>query len=105
MPLFVLHAKDHPGALPRRLELYAAHRSFLERQDDVGPVRIIMAGPLQTDDGAYMTGSLLILEAPDRKAVDRLVAEAPFTQEGIWGEVSVSRFHRRRHPARDILTL
>ncbi len=104
MPLYVLHAKDRPGALQLRLDLYAAHRTFLEEQDEGGPVSVVMSGPLQTDDGEAMTGSLLLLEAPDREAIDRFVAEDPFTREGVWGEVNISRFHRRRQPGRDIPT-
>ena len=98
MPLFVLHAKDRPGVLQRRLSFYAAHRTFLEEQDEAGPVSVVMSGPLQTDDGETMTGSLLLLEAPDREAVERFVAEDPFTREKIWGEVNISRFHRRPRP-------
>ncbi len=101
MPMYILHAKDRPGVLQRRLSFYAAHRAFLEEQDEAGPVRVIMSGPLQTDDGETMTGSLLLLEAPDRAAVDRFVAEDPFTHEKIWGEVSISRFHRRPRPRQD----
>jgi uncharacterized protein YciI len=104
MPLYVLHAKDKPGTLQLRLDLYAAHRTFLEEQDEAGPVSVVMSGPLQTDDGEVMTGSLLLLEGPDRDAIDRFVAEDPFTREGVWGEVNVSRFYRRRAPGRDIPT-
>lgn len=102
MPLYVLHAKDRPGTLQRRLDFYSAHRTFLEDQTESGPVCVVMSGPLQTDDGEVMTGSLLLLEAPDREAVDRFVAEDPFTREGIWGDVNVSRFYRRRSPGREM---
>lgn len=102
MPLFVLHAKDQAGVLQRRLDFYAAHRTFLEEQDENGPVAVLMSGPLQTDDGEQMTGSLLLLEAPDRASVDAFVAADPFTVEGVWGEVQISRFYRRRQPGRDI---
>lgn len=102
MPLYVLHAKDRPGVLQRRIDNYAAHRAFLEEQDEAGQVSVVMSGPLQTDNGEAMTGSLILLEASDRDAIDRFVAEDPFTKEGIWGEVNVSRFYRRRSPGRDL---
>jgi len=94
MPLFALLAIDAPGALPRRLEHYSAHRSFLENAG-LFRLSLVVAGPLQTDDGAEMTGSLLIVDAPDRAAVDAFVAADPFTTEGVWGTVHVSRFHKR----------
>ncbi len=102
MPMYILHAKDRPGALQRRLDFYAAHRAFLEEQDEAGPVCVVMSGPLQTDDGEIMTGSLLLLEAPDRDAIERFVAQDPFTREKVWGEISISRFHRRPRPGRNI---
>ncbi|HTQ72071.1 MAG TPA: YciI family protein [Acidocella sp.] len=102
MPLYVLHAKDRPGTLQLRLDLYAAHRSFVEEQDEAGLVTVVMSGPLQTDDGEIMNGSLLLLEAPDRDAVDRFVAEDPFAREGVWEQINVSRFYHRRLPGRNM---
>ncbi|EKM99999.1 MULTISPECIES: YciI family protein [Acidocella] len=102
MPMFILHAKDRPDALDLRLEHYAAHRAFLEEQDEIGKVSVIMSGPLQTDDGEQMIGSLLLLEAENREAIDKFVQDDPFTRENVWGEVSVTRFYRRRSPGRDL---
>ena len=95
MPLFALHALDLPGALPARLEHYAAHRAFIETEAEHG-ISIVMSGPLQTDDGEMMTGSLFIIEAPDRATIEAFVAADPFTREAVWGEVSITRFHRRK---------
>lgn len=95
MPLFALHALDRPGALPLRLENYAAHRAFVETDADYG-ITIVLSGPLQTDDGEVMTGSLFLIEAPSRAAVDAFVAADPFTKAGVWGEVTITRFHRRK---------
>ncbi len=95
MPLFALHAIDRPGTLALRLEHYAAHRAFVETDADYG-VSIVMSGPLQTDDGETMIGSLFIIEAEDRGAVEAFVAADPFSQAGVWGEVIITRFHRRK---------
>jgi uncharacterized protein YciI len=96
MPLFALHALDHPGALTRRLEFYAAHRAFIESQSEAAGLSVVLSGPLQSDDGETMTGSLLIIEAPDRDTVCAFVAADPFTQEKVWGDVRITRFHRRK---------
>lgn len=95
MPLFAVHALDKPGALPLRLEHYAAHRSFLETDKEFG-VAVVTSGPLQSDDGEIMVGSLFIMEAADRAAITAFVAADPFTTEAVWGEVQITRFHRRR---------
>lgn len=95
MPLYVLHAIDRAGALPLRLEHYAAHRAFLENVDAQG-ITLVMSGPLQSDDGETMTGSLFIIEAPDRATVEAFAQADPFSRENVWGELSITRFHRRR---------
>lgn len=95
MPLFAVHAIDRPNTLQLRLDQYAAHRAFVEDQETQG-VTVILSGPLQSDDGELMTGSLFVLEACERSIIDRFVANDPFTLQGVWGEVRVSRFHPRK---------
>jgi uncharacterized protein YciI len=93
--LFVIHALDRAGALPRRLAHYDAHKAFLS---DTGPlgVRIVMSGPLTADDGATMIGSLFVVEAPDREAVERFNGADPFHAAGIWERVTITGFIRRQ---------
>jgi uncharacterized protein YciI len=55
-----------------------------------------LSGPLQSDDGEIMVGSLFIIEAPDRDAIKRFTEADPFHQEGVWGHVHITRFHRRK---------
>lgn len=95
MPFYVLYAKDKPNSLELRLEHYPAHRAFIESHDGADDVCVVMSGPLQTDDGTTMIGSLLLIDAPSREAAERFVAQDPFTHAGIWQEVHISRFHRR----------
>lgn len=95
MPLYVLYAKDKPDSLERRLEHYADHRTFIEANGGMDDVSVLVSGPLQTDDGEVMIGSMLLLEAPTRAAIDRFVAADPFTHAGVWAEVNIARFYRR----------
>jgi uncharacterized protein YciI len=95
MPLFAVHAIDRPNTLQLRLDHYADHRAFVEDQETQG-ISVILSGPLQSDDGEVMTGSLFVLEANDRAAIDAFVKNDPFTLEGVWGEVRISRFHPRK---------
>ena len=95
MPLFAVHALDKPDALALRLEHYPAHRAFLETEGDFG-VNVVMSGPLQSDDGGIMIGSLFIMEAAGRDAIVAFVEADPFRKQGIWGELRITRFHRRR---------
>lgn len=95
MPIYILYAKDKPGSLERRLEHYAAHRAFIEAQGEIGSVSVVVSGPLQTENGEAMTGSMILVNAPTRGAVDQFAAQDPFMREGVWGEVSITRFHCR----------
>ena len=92
--LFAIHAVDRAGALDTRLAHHPAHKAFLSDTSPFG-VSIVMSGPLVSDDGATMIGSLLIVEAPDRAAVERFNAADPFNKAGIWERVTITGFLRR----------
>jgi uncharacterized protein YciI len=93
--LFVIHALDRPGALSRRLAHYDAHRAFLS---DTGPydVSMVMSGPLTAEDGTTMIGSLFVVEAPNRAAVERFNKADPFHAAAIWERVTITGFVRRQ---------
>lgn len=93
--LFAIHALDRPGALPRRLAAYAAHKAFLADTSAFG-IRIVMSGPLVADDGETMIGSLFLVEADDRAAVERFNAADPFRAAEIWDAVTITGFLRRQ---------
>ena len=93
--LFVLHALDRQGALPKRLSNYDAHKAFLSDTSAHG-VKIVMSGPLTSDDGETMIGSLFVIEAPDRATVERFNAADPFFAADIWDKVTISGFIRRQ---------
>jgi uncharacterized protein YciI len=100
MPLFAIHALDHQNALPLRLEHYAAHRAYVESAEAGGPrpggIRVVLSGPLQSDDGEMMIGSLFIVEAESQTQVAAFTAADPFTVQGIWASVTIARFHKRK---------
>jgi uncharacterized protein YciI len=95
MPLFVIHALDHQDALPLRLEHYAAHRAYVEAAE-AGGIRVVLSGPLQSDDGEMMIGSLFIIEAENRERVAAFTAADPFATHGIWATATIARFHKRK---------
>lgn len=93
--LFVIHALDKAGALPQRQAHYEAHKAFLA-DPSAHAVSIVMSGPLMDDDGSRMIGSLFLVEAPDRAAVERFNRADPFHTAGIWDNVTITRFNRRQ---------
>jgi uncharacterized protein YciI len=93
--LFILHALDRPGALPKRLSNYGAHKAFLSDTSPYG-IKIVMSGPLTADDSETMIGSLFLIEAADRAAVLRFHAADPFLAADIWEKVTITGFIRRQ---------
>jgi hypothetical protein len=93
--LFVIHAVDKPGALDTRLLKYDDHKAFLSDTSPFG-IRIVMSGPLTADDGSTMIGSLFLVEAPDRAAVERFNSADPFHHAGVWERVTITGFIRRQ---------
>ena len=84
MALFVLTCDDHPGALERRMSVRETHLAYI--RDNGGMVRL--AGPL-LDDAGDMAGSMFIIEAPDRAAVEAFSAADPYRQAGVFARVEI----------------
>jgi uncharacterized protein YciI len=89
--LFAIHCLDHADALPRRLAHYEAHKAYLAQ----ARVRTVMSGPLMSDDGERMIGSLFVVEAEDRAAVEAFNEADPFRRNGIWDRISIQVFSKR----------
>ena len=93
--LFAIHALDRAGALPTRLAHYDAHKAFLADTSRSG-VKPAMSGPLVSDDGERMIGSLFLIEAPGRNEVETFNRADPFAAAGIWEKVTITGFLRRQ---------
>ena len=89
--LFAIHCLDHADALPVRQAHYEAHRAYLAEP----PVEVVISGPLVSDDGQRMIGSLIVVDAADRAAAVAFNRGDPFFAAGIWAQVSVHAFNKR----------
>lgn len=87
---FVFMCHDKPNAQKLREETRAAHLEYLYRFEEM----ILAAGPLQTDDGTQMTGSMLVLDFPDRKAAEDFAAGDPYRQAGLFERVEIHRWKK-----------
>ena len=86
--IFVFHLLDRADASELRLRVRPEHKAYLAAVAD----RIAFAGPLTSDDGQTMIGSLLAIDFPDRAAAERWQADEPFTRAGVYQTVSVLPF-------------
>ena len=74
-----------------RLQNYEAHKAYL----DAAKIRIVISGPLMSDDGATMIGSFFLVEAASRTEVEAFNAADPFRKAGIWRDVQIHAFNKR----------
>jgi uncharacterized protein len=88
--LFAFIGKDKAGALQLRTDTRPAHVAFLEKLNAEGTLKI--AGPLLDDDGKSM-GSLVVIEAADKRAAEAILAEDPFAKVGLFASTEVRQWN------------
>jgi uncharacterized protein len=84
MATFVLTCLDYPNNLERRLGAREAHLAYVK--DHLALLK--MAGPL-LDDNGEMAGSMFILDAADKAAVETFNAADPYTKAGVFKTVTI----------------
>lgn len=81
---FIVKAYDGEKMLEKRMAVRPRH---LEGMKKLGR-QIICAGGLLDDEGR-MKGSVLVLEFPDRTALDAYLASEPYVLEHVWEKIEV----------------
>jgi uncharacterized protein len=92
--LWVIHAEDRPGSGELRQATRPDHLAY------VADFPIVAGGPLLGDDGE-MCGSLVIIDLPDREAVDAYVAGDPYSKAGLFATVRVHGWRQVAGPSPD----
>ena len=87
---FAIYCLDKDGHSQTRLDNRPAHVEHLKAH----LAQLVCVGPLLGEDGTSMIGSLLVVEFPDRAAVDRFLAADPYTKAGLFQSVSVRPFRK-----------
>ncbi len=88
--LYAIYCKDKRGHQQVRLDNRPAHVEYLKRFEG----RHLCTGPLLSDDGQGMVGSLLVMEFADRKAVDDFAANDPYAKAGLFQSVAIAPFRK-----------
>lgn len=86
--IFALICTDKPGALQTRLDNREAHLAYLK---DTGAV--VQAGPFLNAEGE-MSGTLLILDLPDRAAAAGWAANDPYAKAGLFADVRIEQWKK-----------
>jgi uncharacterized protein YciI len=84
---FVVFCTDREGMAATRAAVREQHRAYLRESGH--PVKVHIAGPTLTDDGAQMNGTLLVVEAADRQAVEAFLAGDPYSQSQLFASVVI----------------
>ena len=95
---FVVHALDKKDILPTRAKYYRDHRIHLDKSENYA-VDVVTAGTLVADDGETPVGSIFVIDAADRAAVDAFTRSDPYHVNGVWGPVSIHGYNKKRGAA------
>ena len=85
---FIVKAYDGPDMLEKRMAVRPRH---LEGMKKLGS-QIIVAGGLLDEQGK-MKGSALVMEFPDRAALDAYLEHEPYVVEGVWEKVEIEQMN------------
>lgn len=88
--LFIIYCVDKPDHAHLRAENRDAHVAHLKAHSD----QIVSAGPTTSDDGGAMTGSLLIMDFPDRAGAEAFAAEDPYNKAGLFQSVEIKAWKK-----------
>lgn len=88
--LFMIVGFDKPESAALRQQNRAAHLDYLAGFDN----QVYAAGPLQSDDGSAMVGSLLLMDFPDRVAAEAFTAGDPYGKAGVFESVIIRRWKK-----------
>lgn len=88
--MFAVNCKDKPGHLQTRLDNRAAHLDYMKANMD----KLVIGGPLQTEDRQSMVGSLLVLDFTDRAELDAFLAADPYAKAGLFESVTITPFKK-----------
>jgi hypothetical protein len=76
---------DGPEAGPKRRAAAQAHLAYVESILD----RVLMAGPLYSEDGAAMVGSIYIFKTTSLAEARQLLEDDPYFKAAFWKSVEI----------------
>jgi uncharacterized protein len=87
---FMIYCQDKAGHSEVRAANRNAHLSYLEGFTK----KVVIAGPLLTEDGATMIGSLLLMEFANRAEAEAFCADDPYRKAGLFQNVTITPWRK-----------
>ena len=88
--LYIIYQEDRPDGAAVRAATRVAHFAYLEKHKDI----MILGGALLAEDGTTRTGSVFVINVPDRAAAEAFSRDEPFRKAGLFSIVKISRMRR-----------
>jgi uncharacterized protein YciI len=88
--LYIMVNEDRPDGQPIREATRQTHLAYLERHKDI----VVLAGGTLAEDGKTRTGSVFIVNVPNREAAEKFSAEEPFRRADLFKTVKITRMRR-----------
>lgn len=88
---FLCHHRDRAGSDPLREQLGEAHWSYMDGFAE----HLIVRGPTLTEDGAFATGSIHIVDLPGPAEARAFAFNEPNYQAGVYRDVLLRRWSNR----------
>ncbi|WP_343564575.1 YciI family protein [Kiloniella sp. b19] len=83
---FAFYCVDKPGHTHVRAENREAHLEYAKGVND----RMLCGGPLLSDDGEQMVGSLLVIDFDSLEAAQEWAKNDPYAKAGLFESVRIS---------------
>ena len=87
---YVLICEDKLDSQPLRMATREDHLAHVGEHAHL----VRLAGPLLSEDGERMIGSLFILDTDDRGQVETFHRGDPYTRAALWQRVAIHRFRQ-----------
>ena len=87
---FVLYCVDKADHGHVRAENRPAHLDYLKSNLE----RIVIAGPMTSDDGETVKGSVIVVNDAERSAAEDFAANDPYTKAGLFESVTITAYKK-----------
>ncbi len=88
--IYVITCVDKPGHGAVRKENRTAHLAYLRDAGDT----LFAAGPTLSDDASSVTGSVIMVDLPDKQAAETFAADDPYAKAGVFESVTIKAWKK-----------
>ena len=88
--LCLMICEDKPDSLELRTATRAAHLAYIDTVRD----QVRLAGPMLSDDGTRMLGSVFLIEVEHLDEARAFHARDPYAEAGLFGSVTIRPFRQ-----------